>query len=112
MAWLPIGALGIAPASIDDVVCTHLHADHCGWLFDAAARPVFANARIWFGAADWDNFVLNPDTKMFGHIRRWPCWPVRALRWDHGRYRFEGGDVLLGGGRWPERVGAGPGQRG
>lgn len=69
---LPLGlrALGIAPASIDDVVCTHLHADHCGWLFDAAAQPVFPNARIWFGAADWDQFVLNPDAWMFDHIRQ------------------------------------------
>lgn len=68
---LPLGlrAIGITPADIDDVICTHLHADHCGWLFDAEARPVFRNATIWLGAADWAHFVLNPDSSMFGHIR-------------------------------------------
>ena len=63
-------AVGVAPADIDDVICTHLHADHCGWLFDAAARPVFPNARIWFGSGDWEHFVLNPDVLMFDHIRQ------------------------------------------
>jgi glyoxylase-like metal-dependent hydrolase (beta-lactamase superfamily II) len=62
-------AIRITPADIDHVVCTHLHADHCGWLFDAAARPVFPKASIWFGAADWHHFVLNPDVWMFDHIR-------------------------------------------
>ena len=37
-------AVGVPPADIDDVICTHLHSDHCGWLFDAAARPVFPKA--------------------------------------------------------------------
>jgi glyoxylase-like metal-dependent hydrolase (beta-lactamase superfamily II) len=69
---LPLGlrAAGVDPADIDDVVCTHLHADHCGWLFDGAARPMFPRARIWFGAGDWDHFVLNPDAWMFDHIRQ------------------------------------------
>jgi glyoxylase-like metal-dependent hydrolase (beta-lactamase superfamily II) len=59
-------AIRITPADVDHVVCTHLHADHCGWLFDAA-RPVFPRASIWFGAADWHHFVLNPDVWMFDH---------------------------------------------
>ena len=68
---LPLGlrAAGVAPADVHHVVCTHLHADHCGWLFDLDGRPVFPRATVWFGAPDWDHFVLNPDVWMFDHIR-------------------------------------------
>jgi glyoxylase-like metal-dependent hydrolase (beta-lactamase superfamily II) len=62
-------AVGITPPDITDVVCTHLHADHCGWLFDTDAAPVFTRATIWFGAPDWDHFVADPGTSMFDHIR-------------------------------------------
>ncbi|HEY2043431.1 MAG TPA: MBL fold metallo-hydrolase [Jatrophihabitans sp.] len=66
---LGLRALGVAPAEITDVVCTHLHADHCGWLFDLDALPVFTHATIWFGARDWDHFVADPGVWMFDHIR-------------------------------------------
>ena len=62
-------AIGVPPADIDDVICTHLHSDHCGWLFDAEARPVFPKAGIWFGAQDWHHFVLNREFFMHDHIR-------------------------------------------
>lgn len=62
-------AIGLSPADIDDVVCTHLHSDHCGWLFDTEARPVFPKAGIWLGAPDWHHFVLNRKLFMYGHIR-------------------------------------------
>lgn len=68
---LPLGlrAIGVAPADVTDVVCTHLHSDHCGWLFDTHAEPVFPRATIWFGTGDWDHFVAGP-AKLAGHIRR------------------------------------------
>jgi glyoxylase-like metal-dependent hydrolase (beta-lactamase superfamily II) len=66
---LGLRAVGVEPQDIDDVVCTHLHADHCGWLFDADAAPIFPRATIWFGAPDWDHFVTDPDVFMFDHIR-------------------------------------------
>lgn len=62
-------AIGVLPADIDDVICTHLHSDHCGWLFDVDARPVFPKAGIWFGAPDWQRFVVNREAFMFDHIR-------------------------------------------
>lgn len=67
---LPTGlrALGITPADITDVVCTHMHADHVGWLFDLDAAPFFGRADIWFGAADWPRFVTGPGD-MQPHIR-------------------------------------------
>ena len=82
---LPLGlrAVGVVPADVTDVVCTHLHADHCGWLFDIDAVPVFARATIWFGTHDWDHFVTDPDVWMFDHIRR--GFRLGAERGDHLR---------------------------
>lgn len=45
-------AIGTSTAEITDVICTHLHSEHVGWLFTTAAEPVFPNATVWFGAAD------------------------------------------------------------
>ncbi len=66
---LGLRAAGVTPADVHHVVCTHLHADHCGWLFDLDGDPTFPAATVWFGAPDWDHFVLNPDVWMFDHIR-------------------------------------------
>jgi glyoxylase-like metal-dependent hydrolase (beta-lactamase superfamily II) len=48
---------GFPPASIDTVVCTHLHVDHVGWnttLVDGAWTPTFPNARYLIGRAEFD----------------------------------------------------------
>lgn len=61
-------ALGLHPTDITDVVVTHFHMDHVGWLFDQDGRPMFPNARLWFGAAEWEHFVEGPG-EMAPHIR-------------------------------------------
>lgn len=68
---LPTGlrALGVASADITDVICSHLHVDHVGWLFDLDGRPNFPSATIWFGAADWQHFVTGTGN-MADHIRQ------------------------------------------
>jgi glyoxylase-like metal-dependent hydrolase (beta-lactamase superfamily II) len=66
--FVGLGALGVGAGDITDVVITHFHADHVGWLFDLAAEPVFPNAMIWYGAADWDYFVNGPG-EIRPHIR-------------------------------------------
>ena len=55
---LPAGlaALGLSPADIDIVLLSHLHADHSGWIWQDGA-PFFPNAKIRFGAGDWEAFV-------------------------------------------------------
>jgi glyoxylase-like metal-dependent hydrolase (beta-lactamase superfamily II) len=67
---LPTGlrALGVAAGDVTDVVCTHLHADHVGWLFDAEGEAAFPAADVWFGAADGQHFVEGPG-EMAPHVR-------------------------------------------
>ncbi len=78
---LPTGlrAVGVARGDITDVVCSHFHSDHVGWLFDLDANPIFPNAQIWFGAADWDHFVTGAGT-MRGHIREGLCGVAHTAR--------------------------------
>jgi glyoxylase-like metal-dependent hydrolase (beta-lactamase superfamily II) len=66
---LPTGLrnAGVGRGEVTDVVCTHLHADHVGWLFDQRGAPVFPAATIWFGAADRQHFVEGPG-EMAAHI--------------------------------------------
>ncbi|MGY1770893.1 MBL fold metallo-hydrolase [Blastococcus sp. SYSU D00813] len=67
---LPTGlrALGLTAGDVTDVVCTHLHADHVGWLFGEDGEPLFAGADLWFGAADGAHFVEGPG-EMAAHVR-------------------------------------------
>jgi glyoxylase-like metal-dependent hydrolase (beta-lactamase superfamily II) len=47
---------GYPADTIDTVICTHLHLDHCGWnthLVDGRWVPSFPNARYLFGKAEW-----------------------------------------------------------
>src|SRR6478752_10138077 len=66
---LPTGlrAAGVSPAEVTDVVITHFHMDHVGWLFGTDAQPTFPNARVWFGAGEWEHFVEGPG-EMAPHI--------------------------------------------
>jgi glyoxylase-like metal-dependent hydrolase (beta-lactamase superfamily II) len=54
----------VAPADVDLVICTHLHADHVGWnthLVDGGERiPTFPKAQYLFSRPDLDFF--HPDT--------------------------------------------------
>jgi glyoxylase-like metal-dependent hydrolase (beta-lactamase superfamily II) len=67
---LPTGlrGLGIAAADVTDVVCSHLHSDHVGWLFDLDCQPIFSRAAVWLGAGDWKHFVTGTG-HMAAHIR-------------------------------------------
>jgi glyoxylase-like metal-dependent hydrolase (beta-lactamase superfamily II) len=54
-------AAGFPPESIDCVVCTHLHFDHCGWntrLVDGRWVPTFSNARYLFSQIEYQRARL------------------------------------------------------
>ena len=73
--------LGFAPETVTDIVCTHLHGDHVGWLFGQGGAPVFPGATIWFGAADGRHFVSGPGAAdMRPHIRAGFTDPASAAR--------------------------------
>lgn len=53
-------AAGFEPASIDTVLCTHLHVDHVGWntmRVDGAWVPTFPNARYLIGRTEYDHWA-------------------------------------------------------
>lgn len=70
---------GMAPADVTDVVCSHFHGDHVGWLFDLDARPTFPQAKLWYGEADWRHFVTG-SAAMDEHIRSGFLDPGNAAR--------------------------------
>lgn len=52
-----IASVGVPAASVDTVLCTHLHFDHVGWnthLKDGKWLPTFPNARYLFGKDEYD----------------------------------------------------------
>jgi len=54
-----LAALGIQPADIDTVLCTHLHFDHVGWntrLVDGRWVPTFPNARYLFSRREYEHW--------------------------------------------------------
>ncbi|MGY4640331.1 MBL fold metallo-hydrolase [Pseudomonas sp. B22129] len=51
---------GVTPESVDYVMCTHLHADHCGWntrLIDGRWVPTFPNAKYVFSRAEHEYWL-------------------------------------------------------
>ena len=56
--------LGVTPADVDYVLCTHLHVDHVGWntrLLDGRWVPTFPNARYLFHKTEFDYWENNGD---------------------------------------------------
>jgi glyoxylase-like metal-dependent hydrolase (beta-lactamase superfamily II) len=53
-------AAGFPPDTFDIVVCTHLHADHCGWStrrVDGRWVPTFPKARHLIGRVEFDHAI-------------------------------------------------------
>jgi glyoxylase-like metal-dependent hydrolase (beta-lactamase superfamily II) len=62
---------GFPAASIDTVLCTHLHFDHVGWntrLVNGRWVPTFPQARYLFGRAEFDHWVHLRDTGGYHNI--------------------------------------------
>jgi glyoxylase-like metal-dependent hydrolase (beta-lactamase superfamily II) len=59
-----LAELGVAPEDVTDVVATHLHYDHIGWVSDGG-RPFFPNATVRCAAADLEHFLAGPAEELF-----------------------------------------------
>jgi glyoxylase-like metal-dependent hydrolase (beta-lactamase superfamily II) len=60
-----LAAAGMRPEDVDDVMCTHFHADHVGLntrLRDGKWVPTFPNARYLFNGAEIEKVRLRPNT--------------------------------------------------
>jgi len=59
-----LAAAGFPPASIDVVLCTHLHVDHVGWntrLQNGRWVPTFPRARHLFARREWEHWSTEED---------------------------------------------------
>jgi len=55
---------GVAPESVDVVICTHLHVDHVGWntrLDNGRWVPTFPRARHLFARREWEHWSHEED---------------------------------------------------
>ena len=53
-----LGALGVEPGDVTDVVFTHLHIDHIGWASQNGS-VTFPNATYRCAAPEWDHFMVH-----------------------------------------------------
>ena len=63
-----LAALGVRPEDVTDVLLTHLHFDHVGWVTQKGV-VVFPNATYRCHAGDWDHFVTAADADA-GAVRK------------------------------------------
>ena len=66
-----LATAGFPVASIDTVLCTHLHFDHVGWntrLVKGRWVPTFPQARYLFGRAEFDHWVHLRDSGGYHNI--------------------------------------------
>jgi glyoxylase-like metal-dependent hydrolase (beta-lactamase superfamily II) len=69
-----LGAAGVAPAEVTDVLITHSHFDHVGGLATADGKPAFPNAVIRMSTAEWAWMKGQPDSAALvkvigGHVQ-------------------------------------------
>jgi glyoxylase-like metal-dependent hydrolase (beta-lactamase superfamily II) len=101
-------AVGVRPEDVTDVVLSHLHFDHIGWV-SAAGAPFFPNATIRVAAADLDHFLAgsreDQTTALVYQALTAPerLAPVldRIETWDADSTLFPGFDVRLAAGHTP-----------
>jgi glyoxylase-like metal-dependent hydrolase (beta-lactamase superfamily II) len=91
-----LGALGVVPGDITDVVLTHLHWDHVGWTTQQGTI-VFPNATYRCDRRDWEHFV-GPDPKATKKLR--PL-EARLETWETSGPLLAGIDTLEAPGHTP-----------
>jgi glyoxylase-like metal-dependent hydrolase (beta-lactamase superfamily II) len=101
-------AAGVTPEDVTDVVLTHLHFDHIGWV-SSDGEPYFPNATIRCAAADLDYFLPGAaeerTVSLIYSALRAPerLAPVldRIEAWDRDHTLLPGIDVRLAAGHTP-----------
>jgi glyoxylase-like metal-dependent hydrolase (beta-lactamase superfamily II) len=103
-----LAAIGVRPEDVTDVVLTHLHFDHIGWV-SADGQPYFPNATIHCASADLDHFLHDEHGEAMvalifqAVVAAERLAPVRDRieTWDGDRTLFPGIDVRLAPGHTP-----------
>lgn len=91
-----LGALGVGPADVTDVVFTHLHFDHVGWATQQG-EIVFPNATYRCDERDWSHFV-GPDP---GATKKLTPIAGRLEPWSGSGALLPGVDLLAAAGHTP-----------
>nr|HMN31348.1 MBL fold metallo-hydrolase [Caldilineaceae bacterium] len=50
-------AAGVSPDEVDTVIITHAHPDHVGGALDEEGKLIFADARYFIGATEWEYWM-------------------------------------------------------
>jgi glyoxylase-like metal-dependent hydrolase (beta-lactamase superfamily II) len=92
--------LGVDPATITDVLLSHLHPDHYGWAV-ANSASLFPNATFRCHSLDWDHYMVKPGGPL---MEMWaPLLELegRLETWDHDGPVLPGIDAQLAPGHTP-----------
>ena len=103
-----LAEIGVAPEDVTDVVATHLHYDHIGWL-SVDGEPFFPNATVRCATADAEYFLGAPPEEAFLAMvfRAMPARermaPIldRLETWDGDGTILPGVDVRIAAGHTP-----------
>ncbi|OBA70372.1 hypothetical protein A5641_13490 [Mycobacterium sp. 1554424.7] len=103
-----LAAAGVRRDDITDVVLTHLHFDHIGWV-SAEGAPFFPHATIHCAAADLDYFLPGaPEEFTVSRVYQALTAPQRLApvldriqTWERDQTLFAGIDVRLASGHTP-----------
>jgi glyoxylase-like metal-dependent hydrolase (beta-lactamase superfamily II) len=93
-----LAAAGVDGASIDAVLCTHIHPDHTNGLIDVSGDPVFPNAEVYVHKAD-AAFWLNDENraKAGDQLKIQFDWAKAAFApYKHRTHLIVPGEVLPG----------------
>lgn len=64
-----LGAIGITPQDMTDVVITHFHGDHVMGLIDSDGKPHYPNATIIVNEAEWNHWMSEVTQQQIGEDR-------------------------------------------
>ena len=93
-----LAAAGIDPATIDDIVLTHAHCDHCWGMVADDGELNFPNAQVHMSKADFDFWTDEAKLSAEGFLPAFVAGARRNLLPYHNRMNFveDGKEVLSG----------------